>query len=52
MQIPDDVEVSSELKDLISRMLIKNPNNRITLKDIKVIYFLGCICANNKVTEI
>lgn len=35
VEIPTDVEVSVELKDLILKMLVKNPNNRINLQDIK-----------------
>ena len=39
LQMPDDdasgVEVSPELKDLIQRMLVKDPNERIRLCEIK-----------------
>jgi [calcium/calmodulin-dependent protein kinase] kinase len=36
MQVPDDHDVSTELLDLLTKMLIKNPNERITLQDIKL----------------
>lgn len=35
VQISDEVDVSSELKNLIEVMLIKNPKDRITLAEIK-----------------
>ena len=34
---PDTREIDGNLKDLINKMLNKNPNERITLKEIKVI---------------
>ena len=36
LAFPADRDVSPELKDLISLMLIKDPNMRVTLPDIKV----------------
>ncbi len=33
---PEDRDMSPELKDLISRMLVKEPTERIALQDIKV----------------
>lgn len=33
---PDYKDISPELKDLIAKMLIKDPNARITLPEIKV----------------
>ena len=35
-QIPDLVEVSPELEELLQRMLAKKPEERITLQEIKV----------------
>jgi len=34
-QMPEEVDVSSELKDLIAKMLIKDPKIRISLQEIK-----------------
>ena len=34
--MPEEVDVSHELKDLLQRMLVKNPKDRISLSDIKV----------------
>ena len=33
---PEEKDISPELKDLIERMLIKDPAQRITLQEIKV----------------
>lgn len=33
--IPEEPDISPELKDLIKRMLMKNPGDRINLRDIK-----------------
>jgi [calcium/calmodulin-dependent protein kinase] kinase len=35
MQVPEEHDVSHELLDLLGKMLMKNPNERITLQDIK-----------------
>jgi len=35
LSIPDDTDISPELKDLIRRMLVKNPLERINLEEIK-----------------
>ena len=37
VQVPDNIGLSTELRDLIEQMLIKNPLERITLPEIKVI---------------
>lgn len=37
---PDNPKISEELKDLIRKMLDKDPSTRITLPEIKVIKFL------------
>jgi len=36
LTFPEDKEISPELKDLISRMLVKEPSQRITLPEVKV----------------
>jgi len=35
VKMPEEIDVSTELKNLIERMLVKNPNDRITLAEIK-----------------
>ena len=35
LNIPDDSDISPELKDLMRRMLVKNPLERINLEEIK-----------------
>lgn len=35
LSIPDRSDISPELKDLLSQMLVKNPSDRIKLRDIK-----------------
>ena len=35
-EFPEDKDLSPELKDLISKMLVKEPRSRITLADIKL----------------
>lgn len=39
LTFPEDKEISPELKDLILKMLVKDPNERITLPEVKVIVF-------------
>lgn len=36
VEFPSEPKISEDLKDLIRKMLHKDPNNRITLPDIKV----------------
>lgn len=36
VEFPDKPCITDNLKNLITKMLIKNPNNRITLPEIKV----------------
>ena len=36
VQVPDNIGLSEELRDLIEQMLIKDPLERITLPEIKV----------------
>lgn len=36
VQIPDNLDVSTELMNLLKRMLVKDPKQRITLQEIKV----------------
>lgn len=36
VEFPDNPKISEDLKDLIRRMLHKDPNIRITLPDVKV----------------
>ena len=36
MKVPEGADVSSELVELLCRMLDKNPEHRITLQEIKV----------------
>lgn len=36
VEFPDKPEISENLKDLITKMLTKDPKNRITLPEIKV----------------
>jgi serine/threonine protein kinase len=36
LSFPDDKDISPELKDLVTKMLVKDPNKRITLPEIKV----------------
>lgn len=38
VEFPAEPVVSDKLKNLIRRMLIKDPNKRITLPEIKVIF--------------
>ncbi len=33
---PEDMDISPELKDLITRMLVKEPGERMSLQEIKV----------------
>jgi len=42
VKIPDQFEISTELEDLIKRMLTKDPNNRITLSQIKEHDWVTC----------
>ena len=39
VQFPEEKDISPELQDLITRMLIKDPQERITLQEIKVRFF-------------
>lgn len=41
VEFPDKPVISSDLKDLIAKMLIKEPSKRITLSDIKVSCRIG-----------
>ncbi|EKE41806.1 hypothetical protein ENUP19_0303G0005 [Entamoeba nuttalli] len=45
---PEDIEVPEEVKDLINRMLIINPKERITIKEIKEHKFFQ---SNNPIIE-
>lgn len=38
VKFPDFLKISDDLKDLIRKMLHKDPNERITLPEIKVVF--------------
>lgn len=40
VEFPDKPKISDDLKDLIRKMLVKNPNDRIMLSDIKVLFVI------------
>lgn len=46
LRFPEKPEVSDELKDLINRMLQKEPSQRITLPEIKVGCFFHIVRLN------
>lgn len=40
VEFPDNPKISDDLKDIIRKMLHKDPNERITLPEIKVCFLL------------
>lgn len=44
LTFPSDIQISPEARDLITKMLEKDPSKRITLPQIKVWFFLKETC--------
>lgn len=44
IQFPENIKISADLRDLIERMLEKDPSKRITLPQIKVTFILKLFC--------
>lgn len=49
LTFPSDIEISGDARDLITKMLEKDPSKRITLPQIKVIFTLFVISRHSTI---